>query len=117
MFEVERHSVDGNGNPCGGVTRGVGLDIRWQDGPLGIPGRDRRPQNGAFVEDVIMAAIGRLCFFQQSPFACEENATAVNLLHAARQALEARTQRRQAEGTEGLHRLANSTPVGTTDDV
>jgi len=42
-------------NPAGGSVKGVGLDVVWQNGPLGR-GENRKEPNGAFVETVIDAA-------------------------------------------------------------
>jgi len=103
MFGISQsHEKDASGNPAGGVTKGVGFEIYWQDGPLGV-GEERKPPNGAFVEDVIQAAIGRLEFYQQSPFACEENAKAIAALGTALQALQDRTADREKRGVEGAH--------------
>ena len=97
-----RNSTDENGNPTGGSVSGVGLEIQWQDGPLGR-GTDRKVPNGAFVETVISAAIRRLDFYQASKFACAENAEALVHLNIALSSLEARTQKREARQVEGTH--------------
>ena len=55
---LEEHWTDSDGNPTGGVSSGRGFTISWQNGPLGR-GEDRVEPNGAFVEDVIAAVIGR----------------------------------------------------------
>lgn len=100
----ETHRTDDQGNPRGGWTEGVGLSIDWQDGPLVDPVTgDRRDPNGAFVETVIRAAIGRLEHYQSLRFACEENAEAIRHLDAALAALASRTARREAQGVEGTH--------------
>lgn len=97
------------GNPTGGhcqlrvtdklrVDRNV-LHVLWQRGPL----EDGRP-NGAFVEDVIQAAIQRLTFFQEhGKFACGENEEAISHLEMALEKLGNRTSRRKQAGTEGTH--------------
>lgn len=64
---IEEHRLDAAGNPTGGLTRGVGIFITWQDGPLGRDLRRSEP-NGAFVEGVIAAALGRLEYYQESKF-------------------------------------------------
>jgi hypothetical protein len=89
--------------PAGGCTYGPGLCISWQNGPLG---RDpnRKPPNGCFVEAVIQAAIGRLEFYQSTPFRCPENQVALDHLHRALGALEARTADREARNVEGTHK-------------
>ena len=93
---------DENGNPAGGEARSVGLSVVWQNGPLGR-GAERTEPNGAFVETVITVAADRLAFYQDSPFACIENAVALGNLQAALRALENRTKRREALGVEGTH--------------
>lgn len=109
-----RNSVDHHGNPAGGTVKGTGLSVRWQDGPLRVPiqpavGDSRLgsvpSRNGAFVEDVIDAAITRLRFYQSSKFACEENEIALDLLMAARGQLDERTKARLARGVEGTHEV------------
>lgn len=87
--------------PAGGRTTGVGIDITWQDGPL----KDN-PRNGAFVEGVIVAAIQRLEFYQNScerRFNCRENALAITKLEEALHWLDHRTKARQLRNVEGTH--------------
>ena len=98
------HWSDANGNPAGGVSTGRGFTISWQHGPLGQQGtRNRREPNGAFVEDVIQAVIGRLEFYQASRFACPENADALAALTVAAQRLDDRTRDREQRVVEGTH--------------
>lgn len=99
---IENNKSDEQGRPAGGCTHGRGFTIAWQDGPLAVDGARREP-NGAFVEDVIAAAIGRIEFYQASPFACQENADALDALKAAAERLEMRTMKRIARGVEGTH--------------
>jgi hypothetical protein len=101
----ERHEIDAVGNLSGGETTATGIDIRWQKGPLGR-GADRKEPNGAFVEGVIQAAIGRLQFYQTAmdrKFACRENAIALTKLEEALMWLEKRTADREAREVEGTH--------------
>jgi hypothetical protein len=101
----EKHEIDAKGNPAGGYSNAVGIRINWQDGPLGR-GTDRAEPNGAFVEGVIQAAIGRLQFYQTasgSRFACRENAIALTHLETALLWLQARTADREAREVEGTH--------------
>lgn len=98
------NKIDENGNPTGGSVQGVGIDIRWQDGPLGR-GENRQSPNGAFVEGVILAAIQRLEFFQGSKFKCRENALAITKLEEALHWLNWRTLKREDSGTEGTHNI------------
>lgn len=93
---------DEKGRPAGGCTTGRGFTIAWQDGPLVVDGERREP-NGAFVEDVIAAAIGRIEFYQQSEFASDYNARALDHLHDALSALNQWTCDRQDRGVEGTH--------------
>lgn len=101
----ERHEIDAVGNPGGGETTGTGIDIRWQNGPLGR-GDTRKEPNGAFVEGIIQAAIGRLEFYQKGnggKFACRENALAITELEEALMWLEKRTRDREEREVEGTH--------------
>lgn len=62
--------------------------------------------NGAFVEGVVQAAIGRLQFYQtanKGKFACRENAIALTHLEEALMWLEKRTADREAREVEGTH--------------
>lgn len=96
------HKVDRNGNPAGGLTTGKGIRIRWQNGPLGR-GAKRKEPNGAFVEDIIAAAVGRIEHYQASPFHSLHNAVALGHLHAAAEALAERTRDREDRDVEGTH--------------
>ena len=98
----EEHWTDKDGNPAGGTASGRGFAISWQNGPLGR-GVDRREPNGAFVEDVVAAALGRLDFYQASRFNCAANAKAIEHLQAALEALDARTRDRETRAVEGTH--------------
>lgn len=117
---TSNHFNDANGNPAGGITYGHGFTIAWQNGPLGrctclpvtsIGGFEHAKglcahsynRNGAFVEDIISAAIDRIEYYERSQFACEENAQALLHLRDAKDALESRTSRRVAAGVEGTH--------------
>jgi hypothetical protein len=99
------HEVDDNGYPAGGVTKGRGFEIHWQDGPLMVDGERREP-NGAFVEDIVEAAIGRIEFYQETAggrFRCRENALAITHLQEAGHWLDHRTRDREARRVEGTH--------------
>ena len=117
------HRVDDAGNPAGGRTAAIGIDITWQDGPLGRdcdrdtdgdgncpihPGGcpTRQVPNGAFVEGVIEAAIDRIRFYQEAAggkFKCRENALAITDLESAQNWLNRRTAEREARQVEGTH--------------
>lgn len=97
--------TDPDENPTGGTVKGTGIDIEWQNGPLGR-GDDRKEPNGAFVETVISAALQRIQFYQTASagkFACRENALAITKLEEALHWLEARTKAREARQLEGTH--------------
>jgi len=96
------HFNDANGNPAGGLTEGTGFKIVWQNGPLGR-GEDRIEPNGAFVEDIIAAAIDRIEYYQKSRFACRPNSDALESLKEALAYLEARTADREERKVEGTH--------------
>lgn len=98
----EVHHDDENGNPAGGETKGTGIFIQWQNGPLGR-GEERKEPNGAFVEGVIAAAIGRIRYYQQSKFKCEDNALALFHLEKALTYLNRRTTEREVRQVEGTH--------------
>lgn len=100
---AEDHFVDDNGNPAGGMSSGTGISITWQNGPLAHPGGKRSEPNGAFVEGVISAVVGRLEFYQGSKFRCRENALAITKLQEALHWLDHRTRDRERLGVEGTH--------------
>lgn len=112
---IANHFTDANGNPSGGITTGRGFTVGWQNGPLGrhsdncVPGHcaedcTRKPPNGAFVEDLIAAAIDRLQFYQNSRFACAANELAIEHLRAANLVLHQRTADRENRKVEGLNK-------------
>lgn len=92
------------GAPSGGATYGDGFAISWQNGALGR-GEDRKQPNGAFVENVIKAAAGRLEYYQSSKFACEENESALRYLNLALMSLNSRTLAREIRAVEGTHKV------------
>lgn len=98
------HWTDQDGNPAGGVSFGKGFAISWQNGPLGR-GNDRKEPNGAFVEDVIQAVIGRIEFYQSTKFACERNELALQALKGAAAELDLRTSEREQREVEGTHSI------------
>jgi hypothetical protein len=80
----EQHITDDQGKPAGGTTRGLGISIDWQNGPLGR-GVDRILPNGAFVEGVIAAAL------------------AITKLEEALHWCQHRTADRESREVEGTH--------------
>lgn len=104
-YELEHHYSaqnysDEKGNPVGGWAEGKGFHIDWQNGPLNVDGERLQP-NGAFVEYVLKAVQQRIEFYQRSPFACTENAEAIEHIKRAVDSLNKRTSRRKSQGTEG----------------
>lgn len=99
---ISHHNFDDNGKPAGGVTTSTGLEITWQNGPLGR-GEDRQEPNGCFVETVIAAAIDRLKWYEDGEFACKHNREALYHLDQAQQWLDQRTKAREELGIEGTH--------------
>ena len=103
--KIEHHHYhDNDNNPTGGYSTGTGISIRWQDGPLGR-GADRKEPDGAFVEGVIQAAIGRLEFYQASKFHCMYNSEAIRHLQLALSTLNDRTRTRESREVEGTHQV------------
>lgn len=97
------HWTDAAGNPGGGCSHGTGFCISWQNGPLGPP-EARIAPNGAFVETIVAAARDRIQHYQESRFACDENAEAIEHLTKALEAMNRRTARRTQQGVEGTHK-------------
>jgi hypothetical protein len=116
---TEYHDLDAQGNPAGGTTSGIGLSITWQKGPLGRhtpdcnagnsgvceASCDRKAPNGAFVEGVIAAALGRLQHYQAGKFKCRENALAITKVEEALHWLQSRTTSRELRRVEGTHEV------------
>lgn len=100
---TEQHDTDGEGNPSGGATIGTGILIAWQSGPMVGPDGERLEQNGAFVEDVIAAALGRLEHYNSGKFRCRDNSIAITHLEDALLRLGHRNQDREDRGVEGTH--------------
>lgn len=102
--------IDENGNPTGGsVNLRIGLTrnpirIQWQDGPRGKKGSKTLAEpNGAFVEDIIWAALQRLEFFNSTRYRDRNNSIAISKLEEALYALHDRTLERSHRGVEGKH--------------
>ena len=105
LLKVENR-LNGDGNPSGGGVSGIGLEIAWQNGPLGRAPDGPAAPNGAFVDDVIEAARQRLEFYQKAvggKFACRENALAITKLEEALHWLYARRMEREKRGVQGTH--------------
>lgn len=120
----QKNFIDDAGMPAGGIHVSPGCTIVWQDGPLGRHTSDcalhgalvgshtpcdcggRSEPNGAFVENVIRAAVVRIRWYQtvcDGRFACPENGQALDHLNLALSILNNRTIRREKAGIEGTH--------------
>lgn len=93
------------GNDMGGVLHDpenpIHFAVRWQDGPVNREAGEQ--PNGAFVEDVIDVCKRRLEFYQDSAFACPENAAAADALDEALGYLNERRKDRAERGVQGKH--------------
>lgn len=113
---VATNVVDVDNNPTGGSARlligdsyspdSEVLKVKWQDGPRGIPNSDQLlPPNGAFVEDVIWAALQRLEFFNEGKYRDRANSIAITKIEEALQALKNRQLERSFRKVEGKHEV------------
>lgn len=101
-----------DGNPTGGYVKGVGIDIKWQDGPLGWDYEandypEGEYPNGAFTEDIVLALIQRLEFFQnacEGKFRCKENAMAITKLEEVLMWFQKRHDNRVKRKVQGEHK-------------
>lgn len=74
--------------------------IKFQEGPIQECG-----VNGVMNEDLIAMVICRLQHFQQTEFACRENAMAITKLEEAMLWLRKRTMAREKRGVEGTYNV------------
>ena len=97
------NSTDADDVPAGGTATSTGLSITWQDGP--VDRASGQEPNGAFVEDVLEVCLRRLVFYQDSPFACLQNAGAAQHIRQAVDCLNARRDDREARGVQGKNEV------------
>lgn len=118
---VATNQTDENENPTGGdvylqVTKNgdsefPALVVNWQDGARGTgeTNADGSPvlaePNGAFVEDVLWAALQRLEFFNESKYRDRANSLAITHIEQALQALKDRQLERSHRNVEGKHEV------------
>lgn len=113
---VAHNIKDGDENPTGGdvylqVTKNgddefPALVINWQDGARGEQGKaGLADPNGAFVEDVLWAALQRLEFFNESKYRDRANSLAITHIEQALQALKDRQLERSHRNVEGKHEV------------
>lgn len=111
------NELDADGNPTGGgVNLRIGetrnpLRVQWQSEPRGTgeTNADGTPKlkepNGAFVEDVLWAALQRLEFFNESKYRDRANSLAITKIEEALQALKNRQLERSYRNVEGKHEV------------
>ena len=104
--------TDEDDNPTGGrvVLDGKTSDspmlvINWQNKPRKQEDGSLAEPNGAFVEDVIWAALQRLEFFNEGKYRDRANSIAITHLEQALQALKDRQLERSQRGVEGEHKV------------
>jgi len=85
-MNITNNFTDADGNHEGGTSYGEGYCISWQ--------RGEGDRNGSACQE-------QLQYFQNSKFECPENDRALGHLYEAITALEARRDKRKAEGTLG----------------
>jgi hypothetical protein len=74
------------------------VEIHFQNGPIKEVG------NNGITHEALLAIIeDRLAAFQSGPYACDENAIALQSVRHAQQILKQRTEKRLARGVEGTH--------------
>ena len=101
-----KHIKNKDGMVTGGECRGTGISILWQFGTRDrLPSGELEKANGAFVEDVLIAAKERLKVFQKSPLKCKENKKALKHIEKSLKSLEKRRERRKERGVEGTYRV------------
>lgn len=110
---------DTDQNPTGGTYTCTGLDVRFQDGPLGS-GDNKKEPNGCFLEDLLTCSIKRLEFYQgegdgSGKFKCDTNQAALESCRSALESLESRTKTRTDQGVEGKNETHVEVCTGLAD--
>lgn len=91
--------VDSDGED---VLPAVHADIVFHNGPIN---EDGNGVNGVQHEDLLAIIINRLEGFETGPYACAENAAALQACRYALQLLNARTRERIKRRVEGTHKV------------
>ena len=110
------NELDENENPTGGgvllyVNKGgddefPAVHIAWQSKPRATTDSQvLEAPNGAFVEDVLWAALQRLEFFNEGKYRCRENSLAITKIEEALFILKDRQLSRSNRGVEGKHEV------------
>jgi hypothetical protein len=103
--------LDDEGNPTGGSVSLIRapfkpfVSITWQNGPRGNADGTLDEPNGAFIEDVLWAALQRLEFFNETKYRDRSNSIAITHIEQALQALHDRSLERAYRGVEGKHEV------------
>lgn len=98
----ERDPKAGNASHTYGIQWGGPKDvcrIQFQHGPRGVEGSTP----GVFDDDLLAIIEDRMEGFQSGPFACQENAEALEAIRVARDCLGKRVARRIAQGVLGAN--------------
>ena len=100
---IDKRDPDaGNASHLYGIQFGGPKDvvkIQFQHGPRGVAGSSP----GIFDDDLLAIVEDRLVGFQSGPFACGENARALDAVHQARECLGLRVARRIEKGVLGAN--------------
>lgn len=87
--------------PLGGfINKNEVQVIKFQDGPI-----NRVGVNGVTHEALLAIVADRLRCFQDGPYACAENASALASIEEAQNHLRWRTRVRVGRGVEGTHQV------------
>lgn len=69
--------------PRKGISCGRGFTICWDSSGGTVQPSGEIVYSGAQIEDVLSAVVSRIAYYQESKFACDENAQALSELEAA----------------------------------
>lgn len=94
------YALDEAPGPAGLMQKVIRFAIFWQKGPIDRE-KEGATANGAFVEDVLDVCQRRLEFYQDSAFACDANAQAIQHIKSAIKVLLERRADRAARGVLG----------------
>ena len=79
----QEHWQDDEGRPTKGLSCGRGFTICWNSSGGTVQSSGEIVYLGAQLEDVLSAVMSRIAYYQESKFACDENAQAFSELEAA----------------------------------
>jgi len=93
-----------DGTPDGGWAEAPGLAIRWQKGALNFE-EGEVSWNGCFLVTLLQVAEAQLEFYENSKYACNDNADALVKVREAMEILNRRQIRRFCCGVRGKHEM------------